>query len=112
LYFCKEREERILKRILAYFFIIPIRCYQWCISPFLMPSCRHSPSCSTYSIIALKRFGIIKGSRLATNRIIRCRPGGTYGHDPVPKLLPKKLRLSYSVRKKAKKQSKRIASHW
>ena len=47
--------------------------------------CRYIPSCSEYAIIALERFGTIKGGFLTLKRIIRCNPWGGYGYDPVPK---------------------------
>jgi len=42
-------------------FILLIRGYQRFISPLLGPNCRFSPTCSQYAIIALNRFGLIKG---------------------------------------------------
>jgi putative membrane protein insertion efficiency factor len=67
--------------------ILPVKFYQLSISPLLPKSCRHYPSCSEYTIEALKVHGIIKGSILAIWRILRCNPWGTSGYDPVP---PKK----------------------
>ncbi len=46
--------------------------------------CRHYPTCSEYAIIAIDRFGSVKGSFLAIKRILKCNPLGTYGYDPVP----------------------------
>ncbi|TAL73738.1 MAG: membrane protein insertion efficiency factor YidD, partial [Bacteroidetes bacterium] len=54
------------------------------ISPFLRPACRHEPSCSQYMLDALKIHGPFTGLLLGTGRILRCRPGGTHGYDPVP----------------------------
>jgi len=67
--------------------ILPVRFYQYFISPLLPRSCRHYPTCSEYAIGALKTHGVIKGSMLAIWRILRCNPWGTSGYDPVP---PKK----------------------
>jgi len=47
-------------------------------------SCRHIPSCSEYAVEALKIHGPFKGIYLATKRILKCHPWGTYGYDPVP----------------------------
>jgi hypothetical protein len=77
-------------KILSIILIIPIRIYQIFISPFLPNSCRHTPTCSQYSIEALKTHGIFRGSWLAINRILRCNPYGTEGYDPVPPKMNKK----------------------
>lgn len=65
-------------------FIVLIRGYQLCISSWLPPTCRFTPSCSQYGIIAISRYGIIKGLFLTIKRILRCNPWGGCGHDPVP----------------------------
>ncbi|MDD3266352.1 MAG: membrane protein insertion efficiency factor YidD [Burkholderiales bacterium] len=65
-------------------FILAIRFYQLAISSWLPPSCRYTPSCSQYAIIAINRYGIIKGFYLSVKRIFRCNPWGGCGHDPVP----------------------------
>ena len=62
-----------------------IKLYQLAVSPMIGPSCRHYPTCSQYSVEALKAHGLIRGLYLALKRILRCRPGGTHGYDPVPK---------------------------
>ena len=61
-----------------------IHVYRTCISPFLKPSCRHTPTCSEFTIEALQKHGVLIGSYLAFKRLLRCRPGGTQGYDPVP----------------------------
>ncbi|MGC8627481.1 MAG: membrane protein insertion efficiency factor YidD [Acidimicrobiales bacterium] len=48
------------------------------------PTCRFTPSCSEYASQALERFGARRGSALAVRRLLRCRPGGGFGYDPVP----------------------------
>ncbi len=68
---------------------LPIHFYRYAISPILPASCRHIPSCSEYSLQALKMHGIVKGSALAANRIGRCQPWGTRGYDPVPRIIIK-----------------------
>ncbi len=86
-----SKEIAMLKKFLSYFkacivfiLIIPIKIYQHVISPMLGASCRYTPTCSTYSIQALKKHGPIKGSYLAIKRILSCNPWGGHGHDPVP----------------------------
>lgn len=61
-----------------------IRGYQKGISPLFPAVCRFQPSCSAYAIEAIDRFGAVKGTYLAARRIMRCRPGGGHGYDPVP----------------------------
>lgn len=60
------------------------RLWQLSFSAVLPPSCRYQPSCSAYSIEALRRFGALKGGGLAARRIARCHPWGGSGYDPVP----------------------------
>jgi len=73
--------NRILKKI----FILPIRFYQYAISPLLGPSCRFKPTCSHYMVGAIEEWGILKGTWLGIKRITKCHPWGPHGHDPVPK---------------------------
>lgn len=70
--------------------IIPIRSYQLLISPLLGPRCRFYPSCSSYAIEAIDRFGVIQGGGLALRRIGRCHPLHPGGVDPVPEKLSEK----------------------
>ena len=66
-----------------------IKVYKFFISPFLSPACRYLPTCSEYSIEALKTFGFFKGLLISTKRILSCHPikflGGGEGFDPVKK---------------------------
>lgn len=58
--------------------------YKFCISPFLPNTCRYVPTCSTYALLAIKEFGVIKGSILALKRILKCNPKAKCGFDPLP----------------------------
>lgn len=60
-----------------------IRIYQIFISPLFPKTCKYYPSCSTYTIQALKKYGIFKGSLKALYRIMRCNPFSDGGYDPV-----------------------------
>ncbi|WP_294441128.1 membrane protein insertion efficiency factor YidD [uncultured Slackia sp.] len=62
-----------------------IRFYRRSISPMFPPSCRYIPTCSEYGLIAIQRFGFIKGGWLTLRRIGRCHPFRKGGYDPVPK---------------------------
>lgn len=61
-----------------------VRFYQVAISPLKPPSCRYTPTCSNYSLEALRKHGPIKGTYLSVKRIISCNPWGGHGYDPVP----------------------------
>jgi len=64
--------------------VVPVKLYQWFISPIIGQSCRYTPSCSAYAIEALRKHGPVKGLWLAIKRILSCNPWGGHGHDPVP----------------------------
>ena len=64
--------------------ILPLKFYQKFISPLLGPRCIYNPSCSTYMIQAIERFGIFRGTWLGIKRIGRCHPLNEGGDDPVP----------------------------
>jgi putative membrane protein insertion efficiency factor len=91
----------ILKKILAFPLVAIIYFYKYAISPLTPASCRHFPTCSEYSVQALKRHGPLRGSWLSITRISRCHPWGTGGIDPVPKIIVKKIKL----KNKGKKES-------
>ena len=61
-----------------------IRVYQNMVSPRLGANCRFQPTCSSYLIEAIDRFGLIRGSWLGVKRIGRCHPLRPGGYDPVP----------------------------
>ena len=71
--------------ILSYILIKLIKCYKYLISPLFGQSCRYLPTCSEYSIEALKTHGLFKGLFLSTKRILSCHPWGQGGFDPVKK---------------------------
>ena len=66
-----------------------IKGYRYLISPLFGHSCRYLPTCSEYSIEALKEFGLTKGVFMSLKRILSCHPikvlGGGDGFDPVKK---------------------------
>jgi hypothetical protein len=70
---------------MRYILIIPIRFYQLFISPLFGSNCRFSPTCSQYSLEAIKEYGFFKGLRLSIKRIGKCHPWHDGGFDPVPK---------------------------
>ena len=63
--------------------ILIIRIYQIFISPLTPATCRFYPTCSTYFIQALEKYGLIKGTYLGIKRILRCHPWNPGGYDPL-----------------------------
>ncbi len=64
--------------------IVFIKAYQHTLSKILPPTCRFSPSCSSYMIDAIKRYGFLKGIYLGIIRIMKCNPfSKSSGWDPV-----------------------------
>jgi len=70
--------------IVKFILITLVRGYKMFISPLLPRCCRFYPSCSTYFIQAVEKYGPWKGSLLGIKRILRCHPGNPGGYDPVP----------------------------
>jgi len=78
------RRERPDRRPAAEAMTAAIGVYQREISANRRPCCRFSPSCSHYAVEAIERHGALRGGLLAARRLLRCRPGGARGADPVP----------------------------
>ncbi|MEE4165658.1 MAG: membrane protein insertion efficiency factor YidD [Desulfocapsaceae bacterium] len=63
--------------------ILLIRGYQYLISPLLPRTCRFYPTCSAYTIEAIKRYGTVRGGCKGLWRVLRCHPLSRGGYDPV-----------------------------
>ena len=74
----------------TYILIKLITLYKYLVSPLFGPSCRYLPTCSEYSIEALKTYGFFKGLSLSIKRILSCHPWSNGGFDPVRKVKVKK----------------------
>ena len=73
-------------KIITYLLIYTIKFYQLFISPLFPSSCKFNPTCSSYFIESLKRYGPIKGSYKSLIRILKCNPWfRSGGNDPVEK---------------------------
>jgi len=67
--------------------LLMIGAYKVIVSPVfyaLGVRCRHEPTCSSYAADAIRAQGLWRGSWLTLGRILRCRPGGSWGVDPAP----------------------------
>ena len=80
---------RFLNVISIYFIILLIKIYQLFFSILLKPNCRYLPTCSDFTIIALKEHGLFIGLYYSIKRIFSCNPLGGHGYNPVPKKINK-----------------------
>lgn len=70
-----------MKRLLLFL----VRFYRRVLSPMKRkPCCRYFPTCSTYAVTAIERYGAVKGGGMAAWRVLRCNPFSKGGYDPVP----------------------------
>jgi len=74
----------LLEKGCVFFCLLLIKIYKLTLSLVLPPSCRYYPSCSSYSMKALQKHGLLKGLWLTLKRILRCNPFFEGGYDPVP----------------------------
>ena len=61
--------------------IAPIRLYQRAVSPALPRRCKYYPPCSEYAVVAIRRYGVLRGVVLAAWRLLRCNPWSHGGVD-------------------------------
>jgi uncharacterized protein len=60
-----------------------IKVYRMFISPLKPPSCRYIPTCSEYALLAIEKYGVVRGLKMAICRVARCHPFNPGGYDPV-----------------------------
>nr|WP_315853494.1 membrane protein insertion efficiency factor YidD [Neorhodopirellula pilleata] len=68
--------------MLIHVFVLLIRSYQIFVSPLLGPNCRFTPTCSSYAIGAIRKYGLLRGGWASLRRIGRCHPWNPGGYDP------------------------------
>ncbi len=61
-----------------------IRFYQLTFHAIFGLQCKFYPTCSQYTLEAIVRFGMMRGSYLGIKRILRCGPNSIGGVDLVP----------------------------
>lgn len=74
--------QSLMRSMLAFSLVLPVRFYQIVISPMLPAMCRFHPSCSQYFILAVKKYGPLSGGWRGLKRICRCHPWNPGGYDP------------------------------
>ncbi len=77
-----HRALETLSNLLSLVLICLVRFYQIALSPLLPPACRYEPSCSQYFILAVRKFGPVRGGWKGFCRICRCHPWHPGGYDP------------------------------
>ncbi len=80
----RQGAKSLIRKVLIAPLLLLIYFYRYCISPFTPPSCRFTPTCSSYALQALRIHGPFRGSWLTIKRLSRCHPWGGSGYDPVP----------------------------
>jgi putative membrane protein insertion efficiency factor len=71
-----------LRRFVASCIIFGVRLYQRCLRPVLPAVCRFQPSCSEYMILAVQKYGPVRGAFRGVRRMCRCHPWNAGGYDP------------------------------
>ena len=82
-------KKRTIRELAKEGLIILIHLYQHTLSTLLGPCCRFTPSCSSYALLSIQRFGIMEGARLIFKRLVKCHPFHPGGDDPVPEIIKK-----------------------
>ena len=77
--------------------VLVLRLYRAVISPLYGDVCRYYPSCSSYALQAVQRYGVVRGSWMGIRRIARCHPWALGGVDDVPQRPESKNGQKYTV---------------
>ena len=82
----RAKLKKIIINIITFkwLFLGLVYFYKKCISPLTPDVCIYTPSCSTYMVDAINKFGVLRGILMGTKRIFRCVPWKAGGFDPVP----------------------------
>ena len=90
-------------KFLRELYLIPVYLYKGLLSPFMGRSCGYIPTCSSYTVEAVRKHGVIKGTIMGAMRIGRCNSRFFAGPDPVPETFDfKELKNEYIIRRKPK----------
>ncbi len=79
-----DKELHGWRRVPAFPLELFIRAYRLLVSPLLGDVCRFYPTCSSYGLTAVRRFGLLRGAWLIVTRLTRCHPWNPGGVDHVP----------------------------
>lgn len=96
---------KFIQKTMVWILIKLVKFYQYFISPLSPPSCRYYPTCSNYTIEALRIHGVLKGGYLSIKRILKCNPYFLGGVDEVP---PKKIKTAKTTKNTDNKNTQEI----
>jgi uncharacterized protein len=85
--------------------LFPLLVYQRLISPALPARCKYYPTCSAYAEEAVRELGVVRGTILATWRLVRCNP---WSHGGVDELADRRLFRGTELR--SERRARRAAS--
>ncbi len=75
---------KLIKGLIKDFIIAVIKFYRKYLSGLKWRThCIYTPTCSEYAILAIEKYGVIKGGLLALWRILRCNHFSKGGYDPL-----------------------------
>ncbi len=77
----KFKKDKSITNPIEWGFIRFIRFFQIYISPQDGPNCRYHPTCSQYTLLAIKKYGPLLGIIMGADRLLRCNPLGAWGRD-------------------------------
>jgi putative membrane protein insertion efficiency factor len=77
-----KRLANTMWRLPGTLLVAAARVYQWTLSPLIGRQCRFEPTCSAYFILAVRKYGAIRGTWCGIRRVGRCHPFHPGGYDP------------------------------
>ena len=69
----------LIKKVTIYL----IKGYQFIVSPLFPGICRYYPTCSSYALEAVNKYGALKGGAMAVKRVLTCNALFPGGYDPL-----------------------------
>lgn len=81
---CSSQLKNVFNKAFNKIALFLINFYRVYLSNYSKGSCRFHPTCSTYARDAYTKHSFLNASQLVTCRLLKCRPFGPQGFDPLP----------------------------